>query len=55
MKDNDSQRSRLRSATGAVSILVLFGLLGLTMLFVLLQALYIARHIQEQDTTPEES
>ena len=27
MKDNDSQRSRVRSAAGAVSILVLFGLL----------------------------
>jgi len=33
----------------------LFGLLGLTMVFVVLQALYMARHIQEQDTTPEES
>jgi len=33
----------------------LFGLLGLTMVFVILQALYLARHIQEQDTTPEES
>lgn len=33
----------------------LFGLLGLTMVFVVLQALYLARHIQEQDTTPEES
>ena len=33
----------------------LFGLLGLTMVFVVLQALYMARHIQEQETTPEES
>jgi intracellular septation protein len=33
----------------------LFGLLGLTMVFVVLQALYLARHVQEQDTTPEES
>ncbi|MCP3867159.1 MAG: septation protein A [Gammaproteobacteria bacterium] len=33
----------------------LFGMLGLTMVFVVLQALYMARHIQEQNATQEES
>ncbi|MDJ0805933.1 MAG: septation protein A [Gammaproteobacteria bacterium] len=35
----------------------LFGMMGLTMLFIILQAFYLARHIQEPDaaTEPEES
>lgn len=32
----------------------LFGMLGLTLVFVLLQAFYMARHIQDQKLTPKE-
>ncbi|HHH39432.1 MAG TPA: septation protein A [Sedimenticola sp.] len=33
----------------------LFGMLGLTLLFVVLQAFYMARHIQDREATQEES
>jgi len=33
----------------------LFGMMGLTMAFIVLQAFYLARHIQDQETEPEES
>ena len=32
-----------------------YGLLGLTVVFVIMQAFYLARHIQEEETTEEES
>jgi intracellular septation protein len=32
----------------------LFGMLGLTLVFILLQAFYMARHIQDQNPTREE-
>ena len=33
----------------------LFGMMGLTLVFIVLQALYLARHMPTEETTPEES